>query len=186
MDWKDPAYLQDGSPAQIEVYRLLKKHLLFEKLSPYSPILVGTVPIGIHVAGSDLDLICAVSDFDAFEAAMIEAFRRERHFEIVRRVVAGLERIKVNFTLECWPIEIFAQSIRTVDQNGYRHMVVEARMLALFGPDFQSEIMRLKESGLKTEPAFAKALKLEGDPCLKLLELAEWTDEQLLALIVAD
>ncbi|MBP3961199.1 DUF4269 domain-containing protein [Paenibacillus sp. DLE-14] len=186
VNWKDLSYLLDGSPVQIEVHNLLRNYFLFEKLRPYSPILVGTVPIGINVAGSDLDLICEVTDFNAFEAEMFAAFKQEQHFTIVRRVVAGLERIKVNFTLERWPIEIFAQSIRTTEQNGYRHMVVEARLLALFGHAFRAEIIQLKENGFKTEPAFAKALKLEGDPYLKLLELADWTNEQLLALNVAD
>jgi hypothetical protein len=62
-------------------------------------------------------------------------------------------------------------------------MIVEARLLAIFGPDFQSGIVALKERGIKTEPAFALALGLDGDPYRAVLELEEHTDYQLTALI---
>ncbi|MNR65241.1 hypothetical protein D3C85_1882000 [compost metagenome] len=55
-------------------------------------------------------------------------------------------------------------------------------MLNMYGKKFKERIIQLKSEGLKTEPAFAKALNLLGNPYLKLLELMDCTKEQLRVL----
>lgn len=95
------------------------------------------------------------------------------------RIVEGVERITINFTIEGWPIEIFGQNKPTHEQNGFVHMVIEDRMLNLYGMKFKEQIIELKSEGVKTEPAFAHILQLEGDPYIILLEMSNWTDEEL-------
>lgn len=158
---------------------MLKKYRLLETLRDYDPILVGTVPIGVNIKGSDLDIISEVKDFNDFERQMEEQFNKYFEFSLTRRVVNSVERIKVNFVIEGWPIEIFGQDKPTHEQNGFRHMVIEDRMIRMYGEKFKDQIIQLKIEGLKTEPAFAKILKLEGDPYLRLLEIYKWTDEEL-------
>ncbi|MNI85004.1 hypothetical protein D3C73_1419600 [compost metagenome] len=106
-------------------------------------------------------------------------FKHLVDFSFIRRVVEGIERVKINFTIEGWPIEIFGQNKPTHEQNGFIHMIIEDRMLKLFGKQFKEQIIKLKREGLKTEPAFANLLQLEGDPYLTLLEMSSWTDEEL-------
>ncbi|MNI29001.1 hypothetical protein D3C73_828060 [compost metagenome] len=178
-EWKSIEYLKSGTPTQMEVYQLLKKHKLLELLQDYSPILVGTVPIGIHIHSSDLDIICEVRNFEKFEEAVEAHFQHLADFSFIRRVVEGIERVKINFTVEGWPIEIFGQNKSTHEQNGFVHMVIEDRMLKLYGMEFKEQIIKLKSKGVKTEPAFAHILQLEGDPYLTLLEMSSWTDEEL-------
>ncbi|WP_410769359.1 GNAT family N-acetyltransferase [Fontibacillus sp. BL9] len=167
---------------QTEVYELLHKHSIFEILKDYDPILVGTVPLDIQVPGSDLDIICEVHDFALFEEQVNFHFGHFPEFKVVRRLVEGLERIKANFIFEGWPVELFGQPMPTRQQNGYRHMLVEARMLKLYGEPFKLEIISLKQSGLKTEPAFARLLNLEGDPYQQMLAWEHRTDGELLFL----
>ncbi|MBA9088553.1 hypothetical protein FHR92_005070 [Fontibacillus solani] len=178
-EWKNIEYLKSGTPTQMEVYQLLKKYKLLEILQDYSPILVGTVPIGIHIQSSDLDIICEVGNYEEFEKVMETHFKHLADFSFIRRVVEGIERVKINFTIEGWPIEIFGQNKPTHEQNGFVHMIIEDRMLKLFGKQFKEQIINLKREGLKTEPAFANLLQLEGDPYLTLLEMSNWTDEEL-------
>lgn len=161
------------------MYQLLKKYRLLEILRDYDPILVGTVPIGINIQGSDLDIICEVKEFNDFESQMREQFSHYDEFSLIRRDVDGMDRIKVNFIIDGWPIEIFGQNKPTQEQNGFIHMVIEDRMIRMYGEKFKDQIIQLKNEGLKTEPAFAKILKLEGDPYLRLLELYKWTDEEI-------
>jgi hypothetical protein len=116
--WTDLEYLRTGSQTQAEVYRLLSRYKLLQLLRDYDPILVGTVPIGIHVEGSDLDIICEVKDFEILVRAY---FKDYRGFSVIRRQVDGMERIKANFYLENWPVEIFGQNKPTNEQNGFRH-----------------------------------------------------------------
>ncbi|MEK8128919.1 DUF4269 domain-containing protein [Paenibacillus filicis] len=177
--WLTIDYLQEGSPAQVEVHRIITGHRLLDKLRAYDPILVGTLPIGIQIAGSDLDIICEVHDFTGFEELVKEQFRTYPDFAIQRKVVGGLERIKVNVTVDGWPVELFGQNRPTTEQNGFVHMVIEARMLEMYGKAFTERIIALKAAGLKTEPAFAAALGLEGDPYERLLDISRWTDEDI-------
>ncbi|WP_373288499.1 DUF4269 domain-containing protein [Paenibacillus silvae] len=158
---------------------MLSKHKILKILQNYNPILVGTIPIGINIETSDLDIICEVKNFEEFERLCKEHFRDKQGFSITRRVVEEIERIKINFMIENWPIELFGQNKSTSEQNGYLHMIIEDRMLKLYGKKFKEHIIHLKSTGMKTEPAFAKILRLEGDPYLKLLEINNWTDEEL-------
>ncbi len=64
-------------------------------------------------------------------------------------------------------------------QNAYKHMVVEDRILKRLGPVFRDNVRKLKSSGVKTEPAFARLLGLEGDPYQRLLDMHDWDEEKL-------
>lgn len=64
-------------------------------------------------------------------------------------------------------------------QNGYKHMIIEERILNILGEKSREWIKDLKRTGLKTEPAFTKLLKLQGDPYDILLEMYEWDDKKL-------
>ncbi|GGH16378.1 alpha/beta hydrolase [Paenibacillus segetis] len=174
INFLDIEYLSVGTPVQKEVYQLLRREHFMELLDDYSPILVGTIPLDIDVEDSDLDIICKVYDFDSFERYARGTFGSYEGYTSVCRYVEGVQRIKVNFQCGRWPIEIFGQAIPTVEQNGYRHMIVEHRLLELYGQQFKDRVRALKQSGVKTEPAFARILGLEGDPYQKLLENVDW------------
>lgn len=180
--WMNTDYLKKGSIAQDEVYHLLMNHKVLDILQDYDPILVGTVPIGIHVPSSDLDIICCVQNFSQFERLIQKNFEHYNGFKISRTVANGVERVKANFTINEWPIELFGQNKPTCEQNGFIHMIVEDRLLKMFGEPFRQAIITRKLAGMKTEPAFADVLQLDGDPYTAMLELVDWTDEKLSAV----
>jgi len=64
--------------------------------------------------------------------------------------------------LEEFPIEIFAQNKPTIEQNAYRHMIAEYKILQEKGEEFKEKIIDLKKKGIKTEPAFGMLLGLEN------------------------
>ena len=66
-------------------------------------------------------------------------------------------------------IEIFGQAIAVTEQQAFRHMLAEHFLLKKYGEPLRKEVIELKKAGLKTEPAFAKALMLEGNPYQSLL-----------------
>ena len=49
-------------------------------------------------------------------------------------------------------------------------MIIEHKILQENDEKFRRDIIKLKERGLKTEPAFAKLLGLEGNPYQALLD----------------
>ena len=66
-DFKDIEYLKEGNTRKQRSYEILKKINIFNLLSKYNPILVGTIPIDIDIENSDLDIVCKVEDFKKFE-----------------------------------------------------------------------------------------------------------------------
>lgn len=159
-------YLLAGSPIQQRVHAVITQHQLLEKLAPFSPLLAGTFPLGIEVPGSDLDILCHVTDPGFFHQSIIAAFGHEKDFSI--RTRNG--RVIANFYLKEFPIELFGENAPTTEQWGYRHLIAEEKILLEQGPAFKAQIIALKQAGVKTEPAFAQLLGLTGDPYLTLLQ----------------
>jgi Domain of unknown function (DUF4269) len=166
-------YLQQGPARQRAAYVTLTSHRVMEVLKAYDPILVGTVPIGIDLESSDLDVICCFADRQAFLEAVTAGFQHAAGFSIRTHMHQGTWSVIANFRLDDFDIEVFGQAIPTRRQLGYRHMLVEHRLLLQHGESFRQNILALKRQGLKTEPAFAVALGLEGDPYMALLQYEE-------------
>lgn len=116
------AYLADGNERQRSAYKALERLGVMQILQPYKPVLVGTVPIELDIAGSDLDIVCEVFDGVAFARMTTEHYGYCEGFRSNRRVKDALERVVINFVYEDWPIEIFGQPMPAKRQNGYKHM----------------------------------------------------------------
>lgn len=164
-------YLQDGNPRQQTAYHILTTHKVWDKLRQYHPILAGTIPIGIDIASSDLDILCQVEDHNSFRQKLIHLFGEKPQFAIEESTHNGLPTTIARFTIPPFSLEIFGQNIPTHRQNAYRHLLVEHRILMERGEEFRRQVIELKEQGLKTEPAFALLLGLSGDPYETLLLL---------------
>lgn len=164
-------YLATGSPRQQESYALLHGHQVFDKLTRYAPLLVGTIPIGIDVESSDLDIICCIKDEELFSADVKEAFSECQAFSLETAVINDVSSVIANFMIDGQLIEVFGQAVPVKEQNGYRHMIAEYELLRKHGEPLRQQVIQLKRQGLKTEPAFAQALGLAGDPYQALLYL---------------
>ena len=169
INFLDISYLKSGSERQKKAYQVLTDNEIVEKLIPYHPILVGTIPINIDIETSDLDIICEVSDKNQFIDKLNKLFGFEKDFAI--HETPKFDAIKANFIIDSFEIEIFGQNTPTTQQNAYRHMLIEHKLLLAKGEKFRLNIIDLKNQGYKTEPAFAKLLGLEGNPYEELLKL---------------
>lgn len=154
-------YLKEGNERQKRAYKILLKDEIFEKLSNYSPLLAGTVPIEIDIEGSDLDIICEIKDCAEFEKFLIQTFENF-DLNIKKSNINDEEFLVCNFESEEFPIEIFGQNKSTIEQNAYRHMIAEYKILKEKGEDFKQKIIELKQKGIKTEPAFGMLMGLEN------------------------
>ncbi|MBW4085286.1 DUF4269 domain-containing protein [Paenibacillus sp. S150] len=168
-----------GNEVHREARLILRELRLMELLTEYHPRLAGTVPLGIQVEGSDLDIICEVYNPGRFTAEARRHFGRLEGFRAVTRTAGGRVRTKINFRAGGWPIELFGQPLATEKQNAWLHMLVEEQILNLLGPGFREAVISMKAEGMKTEPAFARLLRLEGDPYEAMLSLGRLTKEQL-------
>ncbi|WP_158826698.1 DUF4269 domain-containing protein [Mucilaginibacter lacusdianchii] len=164
-------YLHDGNADQQEVYHLLKRQCIMEKLAAYHPLLVGTVPLVINISGSDLDIICDFERKEEFKADVLRCFSTYDNFELAETVVNGEPTIIASMVIDGWPVELFGQYVSVKQQAAYRHMLVGDFLLRQHGDAFKKQVISLKQQGVKTEPAFAYLLNLEGNAYELLLHI---------------
>ena len=170
-DFTTIEYLKFGNKRQQQAFWQLTELSVFEKLKAYQPILTGTIPIGIDLPDSDLDIICRCEDHADFAKVLKGQFADQQAFKLKTKVWQGLQSTIATFRGTDFEIEIFGQTRPSLEQNAYRHMVKEAEILMLKGEEFKAEIIKLKQQGIKTEPAFARLLGLTGDPYVELLKV---------------
>lgn len=163
--------MRTGSPRQQRAFHTLELLGVFRDLAAFNPVLTGTIPLGIDLPGSDLDIVCYASDLLLFQDRVQTLYGSRPDFHMQRKPVVGEDSVIARFDVEGFPVELFAQAKPVEQQRAYRHMRVESRLLDLGGPEGKAGIRRLRESGLKTEPAFAAYFSLPGDPYLALLAL---------------
>lgn len=170
INFLDISYLQSGNWKQKQAYQVLTEHQIMEKLAAFTPVLAGTIPINIDIESSDLDIICYVQDKTVFTKTLTNLFQNENGFQITGNPT--FQSIKANFFIADFEFEIFGQAIPVIQQNAYRHMLIEHQILLEKGEVFRQEIIRLKNKGIKTEPAFAQLLGIAGNAYEELLKLA--------------
>lgn len=168
-DFSTIEYLKFGNQKQILAYDILTRNTILLNIAEFEPILVGTIPINIDIENSDLDIICYWKNKTDFKAKIQSAFGKEKEFTIRETQIDNKETVVANFKIDPFEIEIFGQNIPTKNQNGYKHMIIEDQILTSKGENFRLEIIKLKQKGYKTEPAFGLLLGLKNDPYLELL-----------------
>ena len=168
-DFLNIMYLKTGNDVQRKVYHLLNEHQLLEILAVYNPVFVGTIPIEINIDNSDIDIIGETNDFVKAKLYLTEHFSHYPTFEIKSLNINHEDCLICNFIIDSFEVEIYLENKNSLQQNAYRHLLIEAALLEKFGESFRNEIIRLKKHGYKTEPAFAKLLGLKGNPYEALL-----------------
>ncbi len=166
-------YLKTGNPRQQLAYKELVDLEIMEKLNEFSPLLAGTIPIEIDTKKSDLDIVCTCSNHEIFSETLKNNFSNQKNFNIKIKKVKGIQTIIATFNGKHYSIEIFGQQKPSKEQDAFRHMLIEAQILKEKDSIFTKKIIHLKKSGIKTEPAFAKLLGLEGNPYDELLYFLE-------------
>jgi predicted metalloenzyme YecM len=162
-----------------KIWSAIESSRVLKILKPYRPLLAGTFPLGLGVEGSDVDLLMTAEDLAAIKRELALQFANAPDFQVRLETVKGVPSLIAHFTFAGVPFEIFAQAKESVRQDAYRHFQVEERLLKLGGAALRERLRALRAKGLKTEPAFAEALGLSGDPYSRLLELAQASDVEL-------
>ncbi|MDR6953423.1 hypothetical protein J2X65_002784 [Ancylobacter sp. 3268] len=162
----------------------LERTGLLGRIAGFDPHVVGTPPLGLDLAGSDIDIVCHAPDPNAVARLMWDHFGDRQHF-LLRRWRAGDRPVIACFTAAGWPFEVFAAPRPVAEQAGWRHFRAEQRLLARGGEALRGAAVARRRAGLKTEPAFAAALGLAGDPYAALLALGDDKDAALDRVLAA-
>lgn len=136
-DFKNIDYLNSGTERPKLAFDEIKKYRILEILGKYNPILTGTIPIGIDLPESDLDIICECKSHTEFTTCLSQEFSGYEDFKVYTKEHYGIESTIAEFETEHFTIEIFGENIPTEKQNAYRHMVIEFRILNEKGTEFR-------------------------------------------------
>ncbi|WP_235046190.1 VOC family protein [Bdellovibrio bacteriovorus] len=163
------------------VYAAVKSSGVLKALKVHQPLLVGTYPLGMNVSGSDVDVLINVPDLTAAETLFRKNFSGFENFKIETH--AQYAAVTASFDFQGVPFEVFAQVKDTAKQNANLHFLVEERLLHVGGSSLAEKILALRKAGDKTEPAFARALGLSGNPYDELLRLQTLSESELRQLL---
>lgn len=170
-DFEHIVYLQHGSAIQQRVFNLIQHKKILYHLKSIQPVIAGTIPLNLYIPGkSDVDILGYHDDLSGVEKILLKHFSRHTNFDVNIKPLRGEPSLISRFGIEGIPIEVFVQNIPVARQYGYRHLLVEHWLLQVHGEQLRQRILDHKQSGIKTEPAFALALDLPGDPYEALLE----------------
>lgn len=181
-DFRDWSRLANGSADQRRAHDVLTRHRLFDRLAGWDAGLAGTFPLDIAVPGSDLDILVHAPTPDRLASHLDQEFGGESGYARRMIQVADGPALVAGFALDGMPVEIFVQALPVERQMAWRHMLVEARLLAL-RPSLRPKIKALKAAGMKTEPAFCHLLSLEGDAYAALLTLENLDNSALYGIL---
>jgi predicted metalloenzyme YecM len=165
------------------VFSALMGSNILEILKDFSPQIVGTFPLGIYTENSDLDILLECYDLENLRNLIQDRMGYLENFEFNHIKIDDVDSLVINFIYKNVPIELFAQPIPTMKQKAFKHFQVEERILAQTNDLFKKKIFEIRNNGIKTEPAFAKALSIDKEPYLELLNYHNFSLEELCKII---
>ncbi|WP_206934013.1 DUF4269 domain-containing protein [Roseococcus thiosulfatophilus] len=147
-------------------------------LREFDARLAGTPPLDLDLPGSDIDVLCHAPDPIRFAAILWREWSLCPGFSLHQWTSAG-RPVVARFHAHGWEFEVFGQAVPVDGQMGWRHFVVERRLLERGSPALRAAVMARRRSGAKTEAAFAQVLRLDGDPFEAIAALALAPDEEI-------
>ncbi|MCX6125505.1 MAG: VOC family protein [Proteobacteria bacterium] len=154
----------------------LKESDLLQRLLPWDPVISGSVPLGVDVADSDIDVLLWHPDLkragSEISAALESLGRIEWTQEACRQGECLVGRLNCGFPFEStfqFVIEFFVSNVSSFEQHSHLHLLAEYKILVQEGLGFREGIRKLKSTGLSTEQAFCQKLGIVGDPYEALL-----------------
>ncbi|MEM6704276.1 MAG: DUF4269 domain-containing protein [Acidobacteriota bacterium] len=137
-------------------------------LAAFDPRPASTLGTGLETPFSDLDVACHTASAEAFLLASRKHFEARPVFELGPNELPTWCRFRAPGGVQ---VELYAAAQDSGDQNAVLHSVAHRLLLAAFGVELRAAVRRRKLLGIATEPAFAEALGLVGDPYAVLLEV---------------
>jgi hypothetical protein len=92
------ASMKKGTDRQQKAYAVIMELDILNDMNTYHPVLCGTLPIGIDITGSDLDIIMEVQELAPFEELIQTLYNKKDGFTIKRKTINGKEVVMANFT----------------------------------------------------------------------------------------
>ncbi len=168
------------------VFSSIQKLGVLNTLSPFNPLIVGTLPLDIHTPSSDVDIIFSHTDLSQLKEILVKNYSHLDKFSIDFKPDKTPNYILANFQFNNTLFELYGSTTPTLEQRAFKHFNLQERLLKIGCTKFKQQIKTLRKKGFKTEPAFASAMNIKGDPYENLLDLYNSSELSLLSAITKD
>ncbi len=155
---------------------------VLDGLKDFDARVAGSWPIDLALPGADVDVICCTPNLDGFTERCRTLFQQMPGYAAGSPDTTPPSHL-CRFNDQGLTFEVFGQNRPVKQQNAYRHMVIETRLLRLGGNCLRRRVMAQKRQGLNSEAAFTTTLGIVGDPFQALLELEGYSDEKLASIL---
>lgn len=149
-----------------KVWDALISSEILTSLSQWHPFVAGTFPLGVEAEDSDLDILLTLKNTEALKEKLQPLLNRSTEVSWKENTE---KLISLSFTYLGIKFDLYAEPTLSYHQMAARHFRVEEKILEDGNAQLREKIISLRKAGLKTEPAFAQALGLKGDPYEALL-----------------
>ncbi len=184
MNFTDPSYLLSGNARQQKVYRVISSLGIMERFVDNHPVVCGVIPIGIDLPGSEVNIIMQANDLPRLMKEIDAAYASMKKFEQGISRVDDKASLAASFEYEGTRIQLFVSETPVQDQDAYRHMVQEHRLLLAGGGELTERIVQRKKEGAGTEEAFAFILGLSGSADDALTRIESLSDSAVCDLVL--
>ncbi|MYL70436.1 DUF4269 domain-containing protein [Halobacillus litoralis] len=90
--------MKNGSAKQRRAYEAIERLGILSQYRSFQPVVCGTVPIGVYVVNSDLDIIMEAYHLPLLEHSLINDYGRMAGFQLQRKMIRERKVVKVNFS----------------------------------------------------------------------------------------
>jgi hypothetical protein len=174
--------LARGDERQRAAFNVLSELKIFEILKEFTPVLVGALPLGVGLANTAIQLACCAPNLVAFDELCVQRFNSFSQFHLEHILRNDLPTVIAEFRAQNFAIEFVAQPRSVFNQPAVLLLLIEARLLTFSPASAREEIRTLQKAGLSTEDAFDTVFELEGIPLIKLLEISQLPDHEILKI----
>jgi len=120
--WLRADYLAHGNSRQQAVWQMLQTESVLETLAAYSPVIAGTIPLGVDTAESDVDVLCALPGNDVrtlrrAASVLRKAFAGKPQFALWQTHKQGLPCVVCRFLLSSETNEVQPLAVETMGRK---------------------------------------------------------------------
>lgn len=168
----------------IEKMEGILENILHKFNFPKIPFFItGTHPIGTALSTADIDIVVSYSPQD--QVKLLEWIQSFQEKVQNPRLQIQNDVMIFRFIYDQLLYEFYMSPEPLFQQNAYRHMNIEMRLLKIFGSSLREKVMISKNSGANTEYAFLHSLGIKTsmtDAFQDIYQLESWSDLKISSL----
>ena len=164
--------------ANSRVFNAITESNILTTLNRYHPLIVGAYPLGLYTENSNIEILLSGENLPDLISNVKKYCDKFDQFKI--NFGDNNSSVRINFIFSGFQFELYSEKSHSLQQQGCKHFQIGERLLKIGSPQFKKNVIQSRDQGLSVEASFKKALSLNEDISLKLMQLYEYSEEKLI------